>query len=377
MSSRDRADLPPLSPAIAALPAYNAGMTMAEAERLSGRRDLARLASNENPDGCAPGVLAALSGAALEPWRYADPGCARLRAALADATGRAADTIVVGNGSEEMILAAARVFLEPGARLLTVLPSFGLHGITASSVGAQTHHVHMRADGGFEIEGLCEALAAKPRLLALSSPWNPVGTALDATALARLLAAADPTTTAILHDEAYFEYGDKATRPDAPAMLADWGGHWVALRSFSKAYGLAGLRVGYALCSGPELASVMTNAKTPFNVNAAAQAGALAALEDRAWMEASVARCAAERGRVASALAALGFVVPSSQTNFLFIDTRGDSEACASALLRAGIIVKPWREAGYERYLRATIGTASENDRLITAMADWAQKTST
>lgn len=375
MSGGGTAQLPPLSPAISALPAYNAGMTLAEAERLSGRRDLARLASNENPDGCAPGVLAALSGAALEPWRYADPGCARLRAALAIATGRPADTIVVGNGSEEMILAAARVLLEPGAQLLTVLPSFGLHGITASSVGAQTRHVAMRANGDFDLDVLCAALAQKPRLLALSSPWNPVGTALDAQALARLLAAADPSSTAILHDEAYFEYGDKATRPDAPAMLADWGGHWVALRSFSKAYGLAGLRVGYALCSGPDLARAMTNAKTPFNVNAAAQAGALAALEDPAWMEASVARCAAERARVATALAALGFEVPSSQTNFLFIDTGGDSEECAAALLREGIIVKPWREAGFAHYLRATIGTASENDRLIAAMAGWMKKT--
>lgn len=374
MKSRDTAGLPPLSPAIAALPAYNAGMTMAEAERLSGRRDLARLASNENPDGCAPGVLAALSGAALEPWRYADPGCARLRAALAGATGHPADRIVVGNGSEEMILASARVLLEPGAELLTVLPSFGLHGITASSVGAQTRHVHMRADGGFDIEGLCAALAAKPRLLALSSPWNPVGTALDRAAFARLLGAADPATTAILHDEAYFEYGDKATRPDALAMLADWGGLWVVLRSFSKAYGLAGLRVGYALCSDTELAKTMTNAKTPFNVNAAAQAGALAALEDTGWMEASVARCASERARVAAALAELGCRIPPSQTNFLFIDTGGDSEACAAALLREGIIVKPWREAGFEQYLRATIGTASENDRLIAAMAGWAQK---
>ncbi|MGY6534813.1 MAG: aminotransferase class I/II-fold pyridoxal phosphate-dependent enzyme [Pararhodobacter sp.] len=362
------AALPALNADIAALPPYNAGLSLAEAQRLGGREDMARLASNENPDGCAPAVLAALSGAALEPWRYADPACTQLRAALAGHTGVAADRIVIGNGSEEMILAASRVLVGPGRGVLTVLPSFGLHAICAASLGAGVSHVPMTPGGGFDVGGLCAALAQGPAMLALSSPWNPVGPALDAPALDRLLRAADPARTAILFDEAYFEYADPVTRPDALAMLARWGGHWVSLRSFSKAWGLAGLRVGYALCSGRALATTLGNAKTPFNVNAAAQAGALAALTDPAWMQASVARCAAERARMTSALAAIGLFTPPSQTNFLFVDTGRDAEAVAAALLRAGVIVKPWREPGFEHFLRVTIGTADENDRFIHAI---------
>ncbi len=362
------ADLPALNEHIAALPPYNAGLSLAEAQRLGGREDMARLASNENPDGCAPGVLAALTGAALEPWRYADPSCTALRAALEAHTGVTADRIVIGNGSEEMILAVIRVLLGPGRDLLTVLPSFGLHGICATSLGAGVAHVAMTPQGGFDIDGLCAALARRPAMLALSSPWNPVGPALDAPALDRLLAAADPARTAILFDEAYFEYADPANRPDALTMLARWGGHWASLRSFSKAWGLAGLRVGYALCSSPALAVAVTNAKTPFNVNAAAQAAALAALDDPAWMQASVARCAAERARMAAALAGMGLFMPPSQTNFLFIDLRRDAEPVAAALLREGVIVKPWREPRYESFLRVTIGTAAENERFLAAM---------
>ncbi|MCC6007432.1 MAG: aminotransferase class I/II-fold pyridoxal phosphate-dependent enzyme [Rhodobacteraceae bacterium] len=361
--------LPPLDERIAALPTYISGMSLSEMQRLSGRSDLARMASNENPDGCAPGVLAALSGAVLEPWRYADPACAALRGALGKLTGIAPGRIVMGNGSEEMILAAARVILGPGKALLTVLPSFGLHGICARSVGAEVRHVTMTPGGSFDIAGLERELSRRPAMLAFSSPWNPVGTALDTADLARLLAAAEPGHTAILFDEVYFEYADPATRPDVLSMLVSWGGRWAVLRSFSKAYGLAGLRVGYALCSDAELAATMTNARTPFNVNAAAQAGAMAALADQEWMRGSVARCTAERERVAEALGALGFPMTPSQTNFLFIDCGADAEEAATGLLRSGIVVKPWREAGYERFLRVTIGTPSENDRLIAAMA--------
>ncbi len=360
-------DGPALNPHVAALPPYNAGMNIAVARSLSGREDIARLASNENPDGCSPAALEALSSPTLEPWRYADPACTALRAALADKLGFGADAIVVGNGSEEMIAAISRAALVPGASVLTVVPSFGLHEIEPMAQGARVTKIAMTESLGFDVDALVRALAEEPAVFFLSSPWNPVGPGLDGDSLERLIRASRPRTLFVL-DEAYVEYADEGA-PDGLALLRASGIPFVALRTFSKAYGLAGLRVGYALCSSPEIARAVAAAKTPFNVNAAAQAAALAALGDESWMLRSVARRRVERERVSAALQALGFRVAPSQTNFLFFDGGADSASLAGALLKQGIVVKAWREAGFERFVRVTIGTVEENDRFLQAIA--------
>lgn len=358
------------NPNVAALPPYNAGMNIAVARSISGRDDIARLASNENPDGCSPAVLAALASPALEPWRYADPACVALRAALARKLSVEPDTIVAGNGSEELIAAVSRAMLVPGAGVVTVIPSFGLHEIEPLAQGAVVAKVAMTDDLGFDLAALEKAIAAGPRVVFLSSPWNPVGPALDRRALERLIAAVGPSTLFVL-DEAYFEFADNPC-PDGLEVLRASDIPFVVLRTFSKAYGLAGLRVGYAVCSDAGLARVVAAAKTPFNVNAAAQAAAIAALGDEAWMRESVTRLRDERERVGTGLEKLGFRVASSQTNFLFFDCQGDSAAVAGELLQQGIIVKAWREKGYENYLRATIGAPADNDRLIGALAEMA-----
>ncbi len=355
-----------MNPHVAALPPYNAGMSMDRARAVSGHTDLARLASNENPDGCSPAVMAVLAGSGFEPWRYADPACTTLRAALATHLGVDAGVIVVGNGSEEMIAAISRGVLVAGTQVVTVVPSFGLHEIEPLAAGATVLKVPMTAAADFDLAALEAAISAGPRVVFLSSPWNPVGPALEAAALQRLIAAIRPGTLFVL-DEAYFEFAD-ASLPDGIEALRDSGIAYVVLRTFSKAYGLAGLRVGYALCSDPEIARVVAAAKTPFNVNAAAQTAAVAALEDDAWMKASVAGIRAERDRVAAALTRMGLKAAPSQTNFLFFNTGRDSADMAAALLQDGIIVKPWREAGFETWLRATIGTRADNDRLIASL---------
>ncbi|WP_192257684.1 histidinol-phosphate transaminase [Mesorhizobium silamurunense] len=355
------------NPNVAALPPYNAGMNIAVARSISGRHDIARLASNENPDGCSPAVLAALASPALEPWRYADPACADLRAALGQKLSVEPDTIVAGNGSEELIAAVSRAMLVPRAGVVTVVPSFGLHEIEPLAQGAVVTKVAMTDDLGFDIAALEQAIASGPRIVFLSSPWNPVGPALDRESLDRLIAAVRSGTLFVL-DQAYFEFADESC-PDGLKVLRESGIAFVVLRTFSKAYGLAGLRVGYAVCSDVELARVVAAAKTPFNVNAAAQVAAIAALADEAWMQGSVARLRGERARVGTVLKELGFQVARSQTNFLFFDCGGDSSLVASALLQEGIIVKAWREKGYENYLRVTIGAPADNDRLIGALA--------
>jgi len=354
------------NPYIAALPPYNAGMNIAMARALSGHQDIARLASNENPDGCSPNVMKALASPSFEPWRYADPACTALRAALGEKVAIDPGLIVVGNGSEEMIAAISRAVLSPSASVVTTVPSFGLHEIEPLAVGAKVAKIPMTAEMGFDLRALETAIAAGPRIVFISSPWNPVGPGLDHVALRRLIAAVRPGTLFVL-DEAYFEFSDPGA-PDGIEILRDSGIDYVVLRTFSKAYGLAGLRVGYALCSSVELAAVIAAAKTPFNVNGAAQIAAIAALADEGWMKASASRVRAERERVAAALAGLGLRVAPSQTNFLFFDCKGDSTRLATSLLGQGIIVKAWRESGYEHYLRVTIGSPADNDRLITAL---------
>ena len=368
MTEDSKPDLSGLSfnPNIAALPKYNSGLTLAAARAVSRRENIARLASNENPYGCSPEVNRALASSALEIGRYSDPNCETLRSELATRLGVNAAELVIGNGSEEMIAAAARSFLTEGAVALTVAPCFGLHEIEALAMGAKVIKVPMTADFGFDVPGLISALRERPNLVFLPSPWNPVGAALDAEQLGEIVAAISPATMFVL-DEAYREFVP-ADIPDGVAFMRAAGVPHIVLRTFSKAYGLAGLRVGYAVCSDSRIARMLFAAKTPFNVNSAAQMAAVAALNDEAWMRASVLKIVRERDRVQAELQSRGIPVAPSLANFVFFDGGMSSTDLSKALLEDGIIVKPWLEIGYGRFVRASIGTPAENDRLLESL---------
>lgn len=355
---------PTLNPMIADLPRYNAGMNIDLARKLSGKSQIAALASNENAGGCAPGVRALFSSGAFDPSRYPDPDCTALREAISALTGVAPERIVVGNGSEELIAAISRAYLVPGSHALTVTPSFGLHEIDPLAAGASVTKVPMTLALDFDLPALEAALAKRPSVFFLPTPSNPVGCALDMAQLERLMAATSPQTLFVI-DEAYFEFQDGV---DGARFLERANRNCVVLRTFSKAYGLAGLRVGYALCSSEETAGMLVRAKPPFDVNAAAQQAAIAALDDQAWMRASVEAIRAERQRVASALGALGLFAAPSQANFLFLRTPLPSQELAQALLLEGVIVKPWKEEGYQDFVRVSIGSAGENDQFLSAL---------
>jgi histidinol-phosphate aminotransferase len=354
-----------MNPHVAARPIYNSGMNIEVARKLSGRQDIAALASNENPNGCSPKVMEALRSA-LDPSRYSDPDSAALKSALSEFLSMPVDRIVIGNGSEDMIATVSRSVLVEGASAVTIKPSFGLHESDPLAAGARVRKVPMTAEMDFDVDALEAAIRNKPQLIILSSPSNPVGRALTHDQLARLAEAASPHTLFLL-DEAYFEFTDDSI-PDGIKLLQQSGKPYVVLRTFSKAYGLAGLRVGYAVFSNAHLAQVVDNARTPFNVNTAAQVAAIAALSDQSWMRASVEKIVAERGRLAQGLRELGLFVVPSQANFFFFRTPLDSRALFEGLLAEGIIVKPWREPGYETFVRASVGTPEENDRLIAAL---------
>jgi len=359
---------PYFNPYVEALPKYNAGLSLAAARAVSGLERIARLASNENPYGCSPAVQRVLTDGAVEFWRYSDPGCERLRQTLARKLAVDPALIVVGNGSEEMIAAASRAFLCVGGQALTVTPCFGLHEIEPLAVGASVTKVPFTDTFMFDVPALERALAHAPDLVFLPTPSNPVGAALDREGLARVIAAT-PESSLLVLDEAYREFASEMV-PDGLEMLRDTGREYLVLRTFSKAFGLAGLRVGYAICSSLRVARMLSAAKTPFNVNAVAQAAATAALEDEAWMRSAVARICQERRRVSQRLEGNGLRVAASQGNFLFFDSGRSSTEVASALLKAGVIVKPWLEPNYQRFIRVSIGTPNENDQFLSALAD-------
>lgn len=357
---------PFFNPRVEALPKYNAGLGLAAARAVSSSERIARLASNENPHGCSPAVHRALAEGKVELWRYSDPGCELLRAALGAKLGVDPALIVVGNGSEEMIAAISRAFLTMGSEALTVAPCFGLHEIEPLAVGARVTKLAMTEDYDFDVPGLEQALMQAPDLLFLPSPWNPVGAALDHVGLSRLIAAA-PASTLFVLDEAYEEFTSDAI-PDGLETLRKTDRAYVVLRTFSKAFGLAGLRVGYAVCSSTRIARMLAAAKTPFNVNIVAQTAAVAALGDLAWMRDTVAKLCTERERMAQALTAMGLRVARSEGNFLFFDSGRSSAEVATALLKAGVVVKPWLEPKYQRFIRVSVGTADDNDQFLGAL---------
>ncbi|MFT2215301.1 histidinol-phosphate transaminase [Rhizobium giardinii] len=358
------ADTLRLNPSVAALPPYNAGMNIAVARSKTGLSEIAALASNENPYGCSPNVSAALTE--LNPSRYADPACVILRDALSKKLDVSGDRIVVGNGSEEMIAAVCRAVLRPFSTVATITPGFGLHEIEPRANGAKVVKIPMTNDLRFDLEAIAIALRKKPSIFFISSPSNPVGPALDQNQLSRLITAV-PKETLLVFDEAYFEFCDEQT-PDGLKALADSAISYVVLRTFSKAYGLAGLRVGYAVACDERLARAISSAKTPFNVNAAAQLAAVAALNDETWMRVSVASVVAERNRIAGEIASLGLFAPESQTNFLFIDVGCDSSITFDHFLSHGVIVKPWKEPAFASFIRVTVGLPVENDRFLEAL---------
>ncbi|MGO4403437.1 aminotransferase class I/II-fold pyridoxal phosphate-dependent enzyme [Bosea sp. RAF48] len=356
-----------VNPNILRVSPYNAGLSTAAARQASGRQDIARLASNENPYGCSPLVVDVIAAAAIEPWRYADPACTALRGALGASLDIATDRILVGNGSEELIAAICRMALRPADEVVTVAPSFGLHEIEPVAAGACVHKIAMTARLDFDYDALERAIARGPRIVFLSSPWNPVGTALDAQRFQRLVDVTGPQTLLVL-DEAYVEFVSPEAAFDSIAMLDKAAVNYVVLRTFSKAYGLAGLRVGYGIFSDPRLAGLAARAKTPFNVNTAAQHAAVAALADEAWMKDAAAMIVEQRLIMEQALLDAGYRPASSEANFVFFDCCENAASLAERLLKVGIIVKPWREPGFETFMRVSVGLPAENQFALEAI---------
>lgn len=351
------------------LASYNAGLSSEAVRQRYGLSRIAKLGSNENPLGGAPGVAASIAEAAQTVALYPDAQCSAVRQALATRLALEPTRLIFGNGSEDLLSIISRVFLDHGDEVVTVIPSFGLHIIYPQACGAKVRTVSMKRDGSFDVEGMIAAIGPRTRLLMFSCPSNPVGTTLTADELQHLLDAL-PAHTLLIFDEAYYEYAQaQADYPDCLAMLEASGKPFILLRTFSKAYALAGLRIGYGITSDAMLANLVDRLRTPFNINRIAQAAAVAALADDEHLKAVQELASLERARMTTAMQALGLTPLPSGGNFLFFETPHEAETVNTALLQQGVIVKPWRESGYTRFLRVSVGCREDNDVFLAALA--------
>ena len=358
------------NPVIAKLQAYDPGHDLPALRRRFGA-SLAELGSNENPMGPSPRALRAMRAALSEASRYPDPRGTDLKLALSGHLGVVPERIALGNGSHELLMLLAQCFADPEHSI--VFPQFGfaVFQIAAAATGARKIRVaalprsHRRAPLGHDLAAIAKALRRDTRIVFLANPNNPTGTWFDDAALRRLLDAV-PRDVLVVVDEAYHEYVEAPGLTSALAF-ADAYPNLVVTRTFSKAYGLAGLRVGY-LVAHPSVVSVLERLRESFNVNSVALAGAAAALGDRPWLAKVRASNRAEREWLRGELLERGYRCLPSQTNFLLCVLPRDAAKLERHLFECGVIVRPMAGYGLPRALRIGVGSRVENRRLLKAI---------
>jgi histidinol-phosphate aminotransferase len=358
-------------PAVRDLSPYVPGKPISELERELGIHDIVKLASNENPYGPSPQTLAAMRAALEDVWLYPDGGCHDLKYGLAQQLGVDAACLTLGNGSNDLLVLLAEAFLTPSHSAVYSQYGFAIYPLVTRATGAQAIQVPALGPDsamplGHDIAAMAAAVVPSTRLVFIANPNNPTGTWAPPSAIKGLLEHTAPTTLVVL-DEAYFEYGHALGTQDGVPWLREHP-NLVILRTFSKAYGLAGARVGYAI-SHPEVAEVLNRLRPAFNVNSLAQAGALAALGDQAHMRSAVSRTMRELTRVEAELKALGLWTAPSAANFLLLRLEAPAAPVFERLLRRGLIVRPLAGYGLADCLRISIGLPQDNDRLLATLA--------
>jgi len=337
---------------------------------------LAELGSNENPLGPSPRAIAAITSAMPELPRYPDPKGGALKSALAAHLGVDAGQITLGNGSHELLILIAQCFADAAVSVVFSEFGFAVFPIATAVAGAEPIRVpalpsdHAAMPLGHDLDAMAAALRADTRIVYLANPNNPTGTWFDDAALERFVERVPPTTLVVV-DEAYHEYVTESGLGGALRLLARRP-NLIVTRTFSKAYGLAGLRVGYAISAAP-VAAVLERLRESFNVNCFALAAAEAALDDQAHVARVRQWNRAERDWLAEALRAQGLRVLPSQTNFVLVDFGRDATPIEQSLFERGVIARPMGGYGLHECLRISVGSHSENEQLLTAMAEAAR----
>ncbi|MDO6728258.1 histidinol-phosphate transaminase [Cognatishimia sp. 1_MG-2023] len=347
--------------------AYNAGIAADRFREAYGVDCLAKLDSNENPYGPSPAAIKAAESVSSNLASYPDAATSALRLAISEKLGVKAEQVVTGNGSEDLIALIFTAVLSPGEHVVTTCPSFGPHETGAEVCGATAEKILYPADWLFPIDDVEKALSAKPKVLMFASPNNPAGTAITEADFDRIVQALTPETLFVF-DEAYVDFIEPSLRFDAIEKLSKTDLPWISLRTFSKAYGLAGSRIGFAVCSHDDISGALMKIRSPFAVNAVAVAAAAAALEDVGHLAMCVENIRLERERLQDELTKRGYTVAPSQTNFVFFDCKENGNELAERLRRRGVLTKGWFEEPYLGWLRVSIGRPEHTDAFLAAL---------
>ena len=326
---------------------------------------IVKLASNENPLGPSPKALEAIRSELAELTRYPDGNGFALKSRLAARCGVQLSQVTLGNGSNDILDLVARAYLAPGLNAVFSQYAFAVYPIATQAVGAQGKVVPAK-DYGHDLEAMLAAIDANTRVVFIANPNNPTGTWFGPDALERFLARV-PQNVLVVLDEAYIEYAAGDDLPDGLSYLASTPNLLVS-RTFSKAYGLAALRVGYGVCSAV-IADVLNRVRQPFNVNSLALAAACAALADSDYLAASRRMNDAGMAQLEAGFTELGLRWIASKGNFIAFDLGREAMPIFQALLREGVIVRPVANYGMPTYLRVSIGLPAENARFLTALA--------
>lgn len=358
----DAADL--ALPGIRDLQPYQAGKPIEELERELGIQNIVKLASNENPLGVSPRVQSALQEAVRGLARYPDANGFYLKEALANKLGVASTQITLGNGSNDVLELLARTYVQPHHEVIFSQHAFVVYPLVTKAIGATPVQIPA-VDYGHDLDAMAAAVNENTRMIFIANPNNPTGTFLSSDNLHAFLNKI-PTHVLVVLDEAYYEYVADSERAPSVEWIAKYP-NLVVSRTFSKAYGLAGLRAGYAV-SHPSVADLMNRIRQPFNMNQLALTAALAALEDEAFLAESVAINSAGMAQLQEFCDKQGLNYISSHGNFLTIEVGPEALEIYQQLLQAGVIVRP--VTGYElpNHLRVSIGLKEENSAFCDAM---------
>lgn len=349
---------------IRAIAPYQPGKPIAELERELGISGIVKLASNENPLGASPKAIAAMHEAIRTIALYPDGNGFELKHALSKRYGVALANLVLGNGSNDLLELASRAFLAPGDVAVYSAHAFAVYALATQAVGAKGISVPAK-DFGHDLDAMLKAAVQhKAKMVFIANPNNPTGTYLTVAALERFLSAL-PVNVLVVLDEAYNEYLPPAQRYDSVSWLAKYP-NLIISRTFSKAYGLAGLRVGYAMAH-EQITDMMNRVRQPFNVNSVAQAAAVAALQDRDFVQQTYELNQRGMLQIIAGLNKLGLSYIPSFGNFICFRI-GGATAMYRRLLELGVIVRPVANYDMADYLRVSIGLDSENEKFLSAL---------
>lgn len=357
----------PIPEHIAVVTPYPPGKPIEELEREYGVRNPIKLASNENPLGPSPLAVKAMAAALATLHRYPDGSGYYLTRAIADRFGVEPNQVVLGNGSNEIIEFLVKAFVQSGDEAITSHPSFLMYQKFVRIHGGINHVVALR-DMAHDLTAIAELINDRTRLIFLDNPNNPTGSVLPPQRLLDFLARV-PEQVLVVLDEAYVDFMDDDMRIEILPLLENHDGRCglVSMRTFSKAYGLAGIRIGFGLMAA-EIATCLHKVRQPFNVNQLALVGAQAALQDNAFYQATLDVTATGKSTLMAGVERLGCRSYPSQTNFFLIDVRGDATVLYEAMLRKGVIVRSMKAYGFANYIRINVGTSAENQRFLEAL---------